>query len=278
MSRPLWVLALFIGTATLQATPLTFDFNLTGTDSAGDAVSASVVFTVVDAHHFTISIVDTTSMQALEQILQGIEFNVDGSGVVLESSDGSFVMVNGNGTVTELSSGATGWGLEGSGSTWDLCAQCGSSGDGMVGSGPYTSALAGAYLDNTATFDFYSNSALPMDGTDPFWNVSLTGFTNSGPTGTGAGANGQSNGGGPGSSGPGRGDPGSGDPGSGDPGDPSGGGPDSTQTTTTLSSDLNNGTPSSITTNAGILLPEPAGLITAAAALMALAAAKRLRG
>ncbi len=180
MLRAFCWFALLSGSATLQASPVTFDFNLTGTDSSGDAVSATAVFTIVDSHDFTITLTNTSSMQNLEQLLAGVDFSFSSTGVVLVGSNGEFMLVNADGSITELSSGTTGWGFEATSNGWVLCAECSSEGNpDIIGTGPYSAPLAGTYLGGTVTFDFTTTTSLPSDGSDPFGNVTLLfGFGN----------------------------------------------------------------------------------------------------
>jgi len=172
MSKARWVIGLVLTVAALHASP-TFDFHLTGLDGNGDAVSGDAIFTILDTHHFSVTVTNTSSMQDLEQVIEGLEFTLTADGVVLLTSSGDFVIIDSNGTVRTLLSGATGWGLQASGSGWLVCAQCGATDAAdLVGAGPYSSLFSGSYLDS-ATFDFSTNSALPTDGTDPFSNVWL---------------------------------------------------------------------------------------------------------
>jgi len=265
MSRAFCLFALIFGSATLQASPLTFDFNLTGTDSSGDQVSATAVFTIVDANDFTITLTNTTSMQYLDQLLSGMSFTFSSTGVVLVGSNGEFMLVNADGSVTELSSGTTGWGFEATSNGWILCAECSSEGNpDIIGNGPYSTPLAGSYLGGSVTFDFTTTTSLPTDGTDPFGNIALLfGFGNTEtwvpPGGSGDGGssngnlftlgNGNPTGGGPTGGGPTGGGPTGGNQGP-TGGAPTGGGPSGPSD------------PPSV--------PEPATLLLTGAALLAL--------
>ena len=181
MLRALLVSGLIFGAATLHAFP-TFDFSLTGLDSNGDPISGTAIFTLLDAHHFTITVSNTTSMQELKQLLTGIEFELSAGGVALVTSSGEFVQLDGTGSATMLPSGTTGWGLEADGAEWLLCAQCGSDGSDILGNGPYPTGLTGMYLDSSVVFEFSTDSSLPTDGSDPFSDVSLSFGSASGTT------------------------------------------------------------------------------------------------
>ena len=119
-------------------------------------------------------------MQSLEQLLSGMSFSLTSTGVVLVGSNGEFMLVNADGSVTELSSGTTGWGFEATSNGWVLCAECSSEGNpDIIGDGPYSTPLAGSYLGGSVTFDFTTTTSLPTNGTDPFSNIALLfGFGN----------------------------------------------------------------------------------------------------
>ena len=282
MSKARWVIGLVLTVAALHASP-TFDFHLTGLDGNGDAVSGDAIFTILDTHHFSVTVTNTSSMQDLEQVIEGLEFTLTADGVVLLTSSGDFVIIDSNGTVRTLLSGATGWGLQASGSGWLVCAQCGATDAAdLVGAGPYSSLFSGSYLDS-ATFDFSTNSALPTDGTDPFSNVWLVfgSGESTGQTSIVGNNNGGTNGGtnnGASDDPPVGGDPNSpnlnlnlgglnlnlGGPGPGTPGAPGtpGGG--------------NAQPPSTLSLNATVLTPEPAAFIPVATLISLILLRRRL--
>jgi hypothetical protein len=242
---------LFLEVTALNASP-TFDYHLTGVDGNGNTLSGTAIFTILDAHHFTVTLSNTSSMQGLEQLLEGLQFTLTAGGVAMITSSGDYVLVNADGSVTDLPSGTTSWGIEGSDSGWLVCAQCGSSDtQNILGGGPYAPSLAGTYLDGTVTFEVSTGSTIPTDGDNPFSNVSLVFGSGGGrtPRATVGGS-----GGGPGGSNP----PGSGGP-DGPPGTP--GGPI---------------VPLGPTLDSILPVPEPATFLFAGAALLAGVAVRRL--
>lgn len=164
------VLALVAACASLQAN--SFGFKTAGTDSNGNPVGASVVFTILDAHDFTATLSDTAgSILEFQQLLEGLKFSFGGSGLLLVGSNGERLMIGSNGAVTVLGTGSTGWGTGASGGDWLLCASCdGSQGGDIVGS---DASLNGMFLGGNVTFTFTTASSLPTDGTDPFGNVTF---------------------------------------------------------------------------------------------------------
>jgi hypothetical protein len=167
------ILALSVLSATLQAS--SFGFSTTGTDSGGNPLAASAVFNILDSHHFTITLHnDQHAIQEITQVLEGLDFSVAGTGLVLVSVSGDLLMIGSDGSVNVIGKSTSAWEfrLAGLGAGWVLCATCGG-GDGapIIGDAPYPSSLTGAYFDGPVTFEFTTDSSLPTDGIDPFSKV-----------------------------------------------------------------------------------------------------------
>jgi hypothetical protein len=167
------ILVLSVLSATLQAS--SFGFSTTGTDSAGNPLAASAVFNILDSHHFTITLHnDQHAIQEITQVLEGLDFSVAVTGLVLVSVSGDLLMISSDGSVNVIGKSTSAWEfrLAGLGAEWVLFATCGG-GDGapIIGDAPYPSSLTGTYFDGPVTFEFTTDSSLPTDGTDPFSEV-----------------------------------------------------------------------------------------------------------
>jgi hypothetical protein len=158
-----------------------------GATAGGESVSASAVFNITDANHFTITLNNTIgSISDAGQLLTDLEFKLAGT-VTYLSSSGNFVNIDSSGNASSAGSGATGWifGNDTTAHSWLLCVICGDGFDSgtnngtIVGNGPYSSANSSIngnsghnpFLLNGATFNFSTGSSLPLDGSNPFSSV-----------------------------------------------------------------------------------------------------------
>jgi hypothetical protein len=204
-------LVLLFAVAGLQAS--TIVLTATSTDGCGgNACSGTATINIIDANDFTITLDNTlTSIMDAGQLLTDFEFSLDGT-VTMTGSNGSFINIASDGSVTSAGSGSTGWGFGVDSVTgdWLLCIICGNgvSADGSQpsqGIVPTQSDYASAnpsidgnsphnpFLDSGAVFTFTTTATLPTDGTNPFGSGFLsfgTTFGNEIPTGGGGGGGG----------------------------------------------------------------------------------------
>src|SRR5262245_40667636 len=167
-------LALAIG---LDAASITYTTPGGSTDTAGDPVSASALFTSSNGT-LTIALNNLQpNIKAAGQLLTDLEFtlNVGGTSALLQSS-ATTVFVNGDGSTSPGSTGSAGWGFGTNGGHLIVCAICGNSTlstpvsdaptRGIIGPGPYTNAnpsIAGngphnPFIDEQAIFTIHDAS------------------------------------------------------------------------------------------------------------------------
>jgi hypothetical protein len=195
-------LALLVATASLPAATFLYtSTSATGCGAApGEPCSAQALFTVVNAHEFTITLTNTTNpIHDAGQLLTDVEFTIAQGGTVTEkSSNGTIINIAGNGSFSVVTTGETGWGFgnnQGAGLTaadWMLCVICGTSGvsaaatptHGIVDAQSNYASADGSidgnsghdpFMESGATFTFDTSVTLDTTGvTDPFSKVFLS--------------------------------------------------------------------------------------------------------
>jgi len=178
-----------LGTYTFSTQP--------GATSNSNPVGATAVFTVMDAHDFSVTLYNTeTPMRSAGQLLTDLEFDYSFAqqnlNTSMTESHGQQIYVDRDGTTALGHSGSTGWGFGWTGNDFLLCIICtdgiraaGTPEDGIIGPGPYgnaNSSIAGngahnPYLESGATFTFHTSATLSTIS-NPFSNVSFSFGTN----------------------------------------------------------------------------------------------------
>jgi hypothetical protein len=189
MGKTLAIISVFFITTAAQAAMITYT-TPSGSSANGETVSASAVFNVTDANHFTITLNNTigSALHSAGQLLSDLEFNVTAANLTMTSSNGQVVTINDNGSTTPGANVSTGWGFGSTGgNSFLLCIICGSgvsasgaqpahtiiptgssfsnANNSIAGNGPHNPFLASG-----ATFNFSTTSTLNTAG-NPFSGV-----------------------------------------------------------------------------------------------------------
>jgi uncharacterized protein (TIGR03382 family) len=195
--RSVYVLGVFLfATAAVQASSFSFTASSSSGCGVGNPCGGSTLFTVIDAHDFSVTLNNVlSSITDAGQLVTDLEFNLTASSVTESGSSGVFINIAGTGVPTVESTGATGWGFgsnNGSANNWLLCVICGhgvtdtSSGpsEGIIddqasyasannsidGNGPHN-----PFLESGTKFTFTTTATLPTTGdVDPFSNVYIS--------------------------------------------------------------------------------------------------------
>ena len=195
--RSVYVLGVFLfATVAVQASSFSFIASSSTACGVGSPSSGSVLFTVIDAHDFSVTLDNTlSSIKDAGQLVTDLEFSLTASSVAEFGSSGTFVNINGTGVPTVGSTGATGWGFgsnNGVADSWLLCVICGhgvtdtspgpsqgiidnqasyaSANSSIDGNGPHN-----PFLETGTTFTFTTSATLPTTGdANPFRNVFIS--------------------------------------------------------------------------------------------------------
>jgi hypothetical protein len=195
--RSVYVLGVFLfATVVAQASSFSFNASSSTACGVGSPCSGSVLFTVIDAHDFSVTLDNTLSaIKNAGQLVTDLEFSLTASSVAESGSSGTFIDINGTGVPTVGSTGATGWGFgsnNGAANEWLLCVICGhgvtdtspgpsqgiidnqasyaSANSSIDGNGPHN-----PFLGTGAKFTFSTSATLPTTGdANPFRNVFIS--------------------------------------------------------------------------------------------------------
>jgi len=195
--RSVYVLGVFLlATAAVHASSFSFTASSSSVCGVGNPCSGSALFTVIDAHDFSVTLNNTlSSITDAGQLVTDLEFSLTASSVTESGSIGTFVNISGAGAPTVGSTGATGWGFgsnNGAADAWLLCVICGhgvtdtspgpsqgiidqqasyaSANSSIDGNGPHN-----PFLETGTTFSFTTSATLPTTGNvNPFSDVSIS--------------------------------------------------------------------------------------------------------
>ena len=195
--RSVYMLGVFlVATGAVQASSFSFTASSSSACGVGNPCGGSVLFTVIDAHDFSVTLNNAlSSITDAGQLVTDLEFSLTASSVAESGSNGIFVDIGGTGVPTVGSTGDTGWGFgsnNGAANNWLLCVICGhgvtdtspgpsqgiidnqasyaSANSSIDGNGPHN-----PYLESGAAFTFSTSATLPTTGNvNPFSNVFIS--------------------------------------------------------------------------------------------------------